>query len=138
MFLENPEEWELGWLTLVLRDLAEGHLSVGFGTSKGFGRVKFSDWKAKIGFIIPEDFPGNFGIIQEMKTQQSGLYSVLELENTDTDKCEKVYTVAESWVKAFIEKINRYERGVQIYLKNDSYFNDDVFTLYEKEVEING
>ena len=33
--LENPQAWELGWLALVLRDLAEGWLSVGFGRRQG-------------------------------------------------------------------------------------------------------
>lgn len=35
----NFELWQLGWVAYVLRDLAEGYLQVGMGTSRGLGRV---------------------------------------------------------------------------------------------------
>ncbi len=55
--LDNPRAWELGWLALVLRDLAEGWLTVGFGRAKGFGQVTTPAWMARIGFLQPADFP---------------------------------------------------------------------------------
>ncbi len=136
LHLENAEPWELGWLTLVLRDLTEGHLSVGFGTSKGFGKVIVSDWKAEIGFITSTDFPGESSLINGLETSRSGLYHLLKCESGDTEKRERAYALAESWVEAFIDKIDSYQRGGQIHLKADSYFNDDVFPLYDKEVNL--
>ncbi|MCP4417676.1 MAG: hypothetical protein GY805_13720, partial [Chloroflexi bacterium] len=36
--LHDPAAWELGLLTLLLRDLADGRLTIGFGAAKGYGR----------------------------------------------------------------------------------------------------
>lgn len=55
--LMNPRDWELGWLALVLRDLAEGWLTLGFGRAKGFGQVVVTSWTARIGYLTPTDFP---------------------------------------------------------------------------------
>lgn len=137
LHLENAEPWELGWLTLVLRDLAEEYLSVGFGVSKGFGKVTVSNWKVKIGFIAPEDFPGESSLIDGLEISRSGLYHLLECKRGDTEKQERAHALAKSWVKASIDNIDLYRRDEQIYLKADSYFNDDVFPLYEKEVNLN-
>lgn len=38
--IENFEAWQLGWMAYVVRDLLEGHLRVGSGTSRGLGRLK--------------------------------------------------------------------------------------------------
>jgi CRISPR-associated RAMP protein (TIGR02581 family) len=38
--LTNFETWQLGWMAYVLRDLMEGKLRVGMGTSRGLGRVQ--------------------------------------------------------------------------------------------------
>lgn len=38
--IENFEAWQLGWMSYVVRDLLEGHLRVGSGTSRGLGRLK--------------------------------------------------------------------------------------------------
>lgn len=72
--LENPRAWELGWLALVLRDLAEGWLTVGFGAAKGFGKVIVPDWTARIGFLRRGDFPAQESRIenQESKSGDSG------------------------------------------------------------------
>lgn len=55
--LENPQAWELGWLALTLRDLAEGWLPLGFGAAKGFGKVNVPKWNARLGFIQAADLP---------------------------------------------------------------------------------
>ena len=38
--LVNFEMWQLGWMAYVVRDLLEGNLRVGTGTSRGLGRVR--------------------------------------------------------------------------------------------------
>ncbi len=55
--LENPRTWELGWLALTLRDLAEGWLSLGFGAAKGFGKVTVPNWRVQLGFVQAADLP---------------------------------------------------------------------------------
>ena len=47
----NFEMWQLGWLAYVLRDLADGHLSVGSGTSRGLGRVRGTLRCLTLGYI---------------------------------------------------------------------------------------
>jgi len=37
--LLNFEAWQLGWVAYVLRDLTDGYLRLGMGTSRGLGRV---------------------------------------------------------------------------------------------------
>ncbi|ODS36720.1 MAG: hypothetical protein A7315_04635 [Candidatus Altiarchaeales archaeon WOR_SM1_79] len=49
IFLENPKGWQLGWLMLVLRDLTDGMLSIGFGGNKWFGKVGAMDIAIKMG-----------------------------------------------------------------------------------------
>jgi CRISPR/Cas system CSM-associated protein Csm3 (group 7 of RAMP superfamily) len=53
--LEHPEPWELGWLALTLRDLAEGWLTLGFGAAKGFGRVTVPEWTVRVGRMREDD-----------------------------------------------------------------------------------
>ena len=38
--IRNFELWQLSWMTLVLRDMEDGLVPIGFGTSRGLGKVK--------------------------------------------------------------------------------------------------
>lgn len=118
LYLENPREWELGWLALVLRDLEEGWLSVGFGAAKGFGRVNLQHWKATFGYLTPEDLPAGLNKIDPLEEKQSGMFKVVTLPG-GTDKWR---VVASSWVEAFLEEVSKFERGSNLHLKEDSYF----------------
>lgn len=105
MFLENPEEWELGWLTLVLRDLAEGWLRVGFGAAKGFGQVKIAG-----GALRRAELSAS-----RAKKGQPSIYVVDEQPLTD-------WAQASEWVKAFHRKIEGFSREPDMALPADSYF----------------
>ncbi|RMD65495.1 hypothetical protein D6833_02875, partial [Candidatus Parcubacteria bacterium] len=128
IYLENPEKWELGWLALVLRDLEEGWLSVGFGAAKGFGRVKLQNWHAIFGYLTPEDLRTIFGYLapedlpdglDEPDTPgESGLFKTAELRG-GTDEWR---TAAEKWVKAFNGQVHQFERTKLLELNEDSYF----------------
>jgi CRISPR/Cas system CSM-associated protein Csm3 (group 7 of RAMP superfamily) len=125
LYLDNPELWEVGWLTLVLRDLREGWLNVGFGTSKGFGRVRIpdSDWKLRLGFLDSN----RFGL---SATTNSGIYQVAEFNPaTQSLWLEQ----AKQWVKAFNDQIKTFQRPDYLHLPKDSYFGK-VDHLYLKEV----
>jgi len=121
LHLENPETWELGWLALVLRDLEEGWLSVGFGAAKGFGRVKLQNWTVTFGYLIPEDLPN--GLDEPQTPATSGIFKTTQLQS-DAWKA-----VAQSWVDKFYEKVNEFHRWDLLQLKADSYF-DKVDKLY--------
>ena len=49
--LHDPLPWELGWLALLLRDLVDGQITIGFGAAKGYGRVQATHFNWEIGFI---------------------------------------------------------------------------------------
>ncbi len=38
--ITNFESWQLGWIAYVVRDLLDGNLRIGMGTSRGLGRVQ--------------------------------------------------------------------------------------------------
>ena len=116
LYLENPEEWELGWLALVLRDLQESWLSVGFGAAKGFGQVKLQDWKAIFGYLTPEVLPA--GLNAPDMPDESTLFKKKVLQGGTEDW----QTIAQKWVKKFQEKVNGFERTKLPSLKTDSYF----------------
>ncbi len=102
--LENPERWELGWLALVLRDLAEGWLQVGFGASKGFGWVRLKDFKATFGCLLPEDVSYLNLPLKETRTGTSGIYTTFEVDE------EKWREIAQGWVQDFVVEVERFRR----------------------------
>ena len=124
LYLENPQEWELGWLALVLRDLEEGWLSVGFGAAKGFGRVKLQDWKATFGYLDPRDLPNGLTVPQQSET--SGIFRTLEVRG-DSDEWK---AAASGWVGMFNAKVLNFKRTALPSLKVDSYFDGKIDSLY--------
>lgn len=117
LHLENPEPWELGWLWLVLSDLSEGWLTVGFGGAKGFGRVKLIDWTATFGYLLPEDAPP--GLTQlGLPSQKSGVYTTVSV----TSATDGWALLVQEWVNAFHETVKQFQRPEQLELTEDSYF----------------
>lgn len=117
IYLDNPDQWELGWLWLVLRDLIDGWLTVGFGSAKGFGRVKLTDWTATIGYLQPEDAPLNITQIGLM-TQKSGIFTTVQIK----DGTERWREMMQGWINAFHHNVNGFERSDDIKLDKDNYF----------------
>ena len=124
--LENPEPWELGWLTLVLRDLAEGWLRVGFGAAKGFGQVIVEDVEMIKGELVPGKAPSG-----------STVFSITEWSQGDTDLLKE----QKDWVKDFHKELaqtDQYREGLP--LPADTYFGNvaelyKVATLSGEEVQ---
>jgi CRISPR/Cas system CSM-associated protein Csm3 (group 7 of RAMP superfamily) len=140
LYLENPQDWELGWLALVLRDLAEGWLSVGYGAAKGFGRVKLTDWTLRYGYLSPDEAPP---IKSPPETQ--GVYTIA----TGTQSQSEAWlTLAENWVKKFNGMLRdeqtrepKYVRAKDMRLTQDDYYRQVdaiwVNALYPSEVKLN-
>ncbi len=125
--LDNPEAWELGWLVLTLRDLAEGRLTAGFGRAKGFGEVCAYKWHARLGYLQAEDS----GVKPTLLKPQPGvdtLFQVLHLdaEVVKNERGRAIWRLVEpkasdsawleqarSWVRDFLKAVSDYkEAGV--------------------------
>lgn len=138
MRLENPEEWELGLLTLALRDLEEGLLSVGFGSAKGFGLVKAGDWLVNAGFLLEEDLPAlNGSRYTGPEENYSGIYRLLKMEGEKISSAGPWPEIAGGWIAALEREIQRFQRGEKLELAQDSYFGRPQEKLYPLEVPIN-
>lgn len=61
--LHSPQGWELGWLALVLRDLCDGQITLGFGAAKGYGHVRAKDLVWQVGTLTSNDFPGSVELL---------------------------------------------------------------------------
>ncbi|OQA15238.1 MAG: RAMP superfamily protein [Chloroflexi bacterium ADurb.Bin360] len=117
LHLENPKPWELGWLTLVLRDLAEGRLQVGFGAAKGFGQVKLESWIATFGYLHPDDVPDITQL--EVPAQNSGIYETVQI-SAGTSGWR---ALAQRWVNDFNQQVRAtFVRPEDLTLAQDSYF----------------
>lgn len=124
LFLENPEPWELGWLWLVIRDLTEGWLSVGFGSAKGLGRVNLIDWKATFGFLHPVDAPPGLMEIN-LPTEKNGIYTTKTIKSDAFGWLD----IIQIWVDRFNDEVMKFQRSESIKLTADNYF-DDIKDIY--------
>ncbi|MDY6856507.1 MAG: RAMP superfamily CRISPR-associated protein [Thermodesulfobacteriota bacterium] len=137
IFLENPKEWQLGWLMITLKDLHDGLLSVGSGQNKWFGKAMISDGELKIGVISEEFLPKGFVV----NDYHEGIFKVGHLDLKDiTMKPEEN---VEIWVKKFHSELKNLKINIDIInIRNsstcDTYFRDDIdmVELYPKEVNI--
>lgn len=128
--LHNPATWELGLLALLLRDLADGRLTVGFGAAKGYGRCRASNIQWQVGYLQPgdaTDFPSEL----DAAAENSGIYRLATLKAEEwlpKNWQEK----ANGWVAKFNQVVTQFERNEKYIheLKADSYFNGNVDRLY--------
>lgn len=132
LFLENPQPWELGWLTLVLHDLNDGLATVGFGRAKGFGECRIEDSSLTFGMLHDTDFPilqakdeddvlkkaaEARDSITSAKSVASGLYQTVAYDRSS----EGVWlALANGWVKAFNSEVSGHASSHT--RTNDSYF----------------
>lgn len=127
--LENPADWEIGWLLLTLRDVIEGLASVGFGGAKGFGDVASAIWNARLGYLVASDIPG--GVAVPGEPVGDGVFNVL---TCNSDDVAGWYRAAGVWVAAFVKTVNEFEREARPRflpaLPADSYFGSDAEALY--------
>lgn len=132
LYLENPEPWELGWLALVLRDLKEGWLSLGFGAAKGFGKVKIQEASLNFGCLTPQDFPNGKHAFSAFpaEPEYDGVFQIARAQNNAAWR-----ELAQSWVREFNDKLEEEPRNKDLNLPADSYFGvADLDKLYPLEV----
>lgn len=127
LHLENPRQWELGWLALVLRDLDDHMLTFGFGRGKGFGRAGMTAFHAQIGCLTAPDWQELLGQSMLPDTTPAGLYQCITRGTTAW------HSMAQAWVHAFGEQCRDFRRQEKLSLKRDTYFDAHLATLYNKE-----
>ncbi|GAB6163957.1 hypothetical protein JCM12298_31170 [Desulfothermus naphthae] len=130
IFIENPKEWQLGWLMLVMKDLKEGLVSFGFGKNKWFGKATVEDEKIKVGAI------SNAFIPQGLKKGDSyeGIFNIQILKLKDLTKNNS--NSVELWIKEFHKVLSNLKRKEDFIPASDTYFKKDVFELYPREVKL--
>jgi CRISPR/Cas system CSM-associated protein Csm3 (group 7 of RAMP superfamily) len=137
LHLENPADWELGWLLLTLRDVADGLVPIGFGGAKGFGQAEIDKLTLDYGFIGDKDFTGPAAIARTKLEPISGLYSVLTWETNFTSPDAEFLKIANSWVTKFNDTVKSFERkDPMLQLKRDNYFDGEIPQLYSKEATV--
>ncbi|MCA9874421.1 MAG: hypothetical protein KC441_12220 [Anaerolineales bacterium] len=129
--LHDPLPWELGWLALLLRDLADGQVSLGFGSAKGYGRVQATHFNWEIGFITPADLKCKEGVCfpdsVKANAVPSGLYDLATAVSAEGNWLPTDWqTVAQTWVDAFKNKVHSYETHAKLErMQADSFFTED-------------
>jgi len=131
--VENPAAWELGWLMLVLRDLADGMLPVGFGVAKGFGQGKIVSCTWDYGFIQAGNFAGPSELLRPGMLSSSGLHQVISWDTSQDARRADFHTVAQLWVDEFHRVRTEFRRPGSLRLACDTYFDGDMPSLYKKE-----
>lgn len=126
LFLEEPEDWELGWLALVLRDMIEQRLTFGFGAAKGFGHARAQKIEIQCGFLRDDDWGVDFGKIKPKDENVPGFYRVAKFTEADW---EAQKSIVSKWVEVFRTKLKR-EGETLPTRKQDSYFDGNLEKLY--------
>lgn len=132
IFLENPKEWELGWLMLLLKDLDDGLLSVGFGQNKWFGNAKIENERIKFG-VISDGFVPN-GLTMKADNSLEGVFrtAIWNFKEMIAEPDEPM----ELWIKEFHNALKSFRRGNSLRPFSDTYFDGVIENLYPKEVEL--
>lgn len=139
--LDNPHPWELGWLALILRDLAEGWLTLGFGRAKGYGQVVIPRWTVRIGRLKADDFPAALPAPTPSKTPS--VYDIFEFSGGAVDEQGQVaWRVSgvdatawrdqvAAWVQVFNQQVQDFEVKTELPQNAvDTYFGESVQALY--------
>lgn len=133
IYLENPQSWELGWLTLVLRDLYDGMMSIGFGAAKGFGQPQINSFTWKLGYISEDDLL-HLKLSNDLNnSKHSGIYNLMTIKSEQREQSEKFKQVQQKWIDEFHAKLAMFKREEKLNLINDSYFHGEIPELYKKE-----
>lgn len=130
VFMENLEEWHLGWLMLVIKDLKDGLVSFGGGQNKWFGKATIENERIKIGVVAEEFLPKGLKI----DNSKEGIFY------TQTLTLEKLFEnpklSVELWVQKFHSILSAFKREKDFSLKMDTYFKDGFDKIYPKEVQL--
>lgn len=128
--LHDPKDWELGWLVLVLRDLCDGDMTLGFGRAKGYGRVRASQFHWSLGWITKDDLPDGATLLNN--GMPSGVYRLTEISAGDRLIPDAWNQIAQKWVSAFQNRTEKFNPSDMIHpMQKDTFFGaGGKFQLY--------
>ncbi len=112
LFLENPEDWELGWLMYVIRDIRDGFVTAGRGKSKWFGQLKLE------GIEVRELWAADKAT--DASTSRDGVFAV----KNKYDLLDKLWEGADTYIDAFHKTIEAHKW--ELRNGDDSYFGQKV------------
>lgn len=132
LMLTNPDEWEMGWLALLLKDLVEGQLAFGWGQAKGFGDVTAKDPVIVFGVANESDLyslaPAE-EVTKAFTVKQSGIFKLCRLKpgNKPTGWPQWM----QRWVDSFACSVRDYKSSeVLAGRESDVYFGTVSAKLY--------
>lgn len=132
IFIENPKEWQMGWLMLVLKDINDGLASIGFGQNKWFGKATTENVIIKVGAISDLYIPDGLKI--KANDSFEGIFNTKSIIlNELIDAVDKP---VDHWIKEFQRTLTDFRRDNDLILSSDTYFKDEIIVLYPKEVNV--
>jgi CRISPR-associated RAMP protein (TIGR02581 family) len=129
VFLENPQDWELGWLMLVLKDMRDEFVAMGFGQNKWFGNMKIKDGNMKVGKILDNHDQRNLG-------NNEFFEGIFKIERLKFEELNDYEVLIDSWINDFHNMLQHLERHRDFVPSSDTYFDSKIKNLYPREVRI--
>ena len=118
--IRNFERWQLGLIALVLRDMEEGLIRIGFGKSRGLGRFKARI--TRFGIIYyhqkPDTLSGLHALCPENDRKQYGLFeesekNAFKLPQAETNGLRNEYDLTDNWKTALAPAVDELIRYIE-------------------------
>lgn len=124
LHLESPENWEIGWLLYVLKDMIDGRVPVGFGAAKGFGDVRLENLELTMGYAYPDA-----ASLKNIPADGNAFFLI-----ANANEWGKI--IQTGWLKAWDEKLKGYKVAVEHKQSRDPYWHTSISQIYRKETTI--
>jgi CRISPR-associated RAMP protein (TIGR02581 family) len=118
--IRNFERWQLGLIALVLRDMEEGLVRIGFGKSRGLGRFKARITRFGITYYHrkPDTLSGLHALCSDNDRQQYGFFeeskkNAFELPQAEPNGLRNEYDLTDSWKTALAPAVNDLIRYIE-------------------------
>ena len=118
--VRNFERWQMGLIALVLRDMEEGLVRIGFGKSRGLGRFKMRITAFQITYYHRKvsTLSGLFSLCTEKERSQYGFFPESEegafpLSQTEPKGLRYEYDLKETWKEALAPAVKDLVRFIE-------------------------
>ncbi len=107
MRLENFEDWQLGLLALLCRDLEDELISIGHSTTRGLGRLRGTVEKLEVMYVVPPSLtldPGRVhGVGSLLGDEDRKLYGFAEEDHFGLNRPPELRKRSIRWVQSFAD-----------------------------------